>query len=453
MLLFAGVFAGVFLIKNNQIFKIGASPTITPKDVRISNISESSATVSWVTEDATTGFVTFGETSTPKTFVGESNDNQKFTTHSITITGLKPETNYFFKINSDGTNFDNNGVLWQFTTGKIPKNNQVSIPASGSLISSTGQPVGRAIVYVVINGYTLSTFTSESGNFVVQLGSARNVDLSDYANIDPDTTLLEISATSGTGEVATAKIFPRSANPIPAMILGQDQDFRNLSPSNSGINPGANLNLPQRTNAESKINITSEEPSAKSTIVTLKSIDDGEIITSDKPQFFGDGPTGEKITITIHSDTEITGTVTVSPKGTWNWTPPTNLSPGAHTVTVSWIDSSGITRTLTRSFIVQAGELPAFVASPSATPTQTPISTRTPVPTKTPVSTETPASAKSPTPAPTTTLKPTSTPKPVGSATPASLPESGALTPTLLLFIMGVGILAFSFYTWKVSKN
>lgn len=284
--------------------------------------------------------------------------------------------------------------------------------------------------------------TSENGTFVLQLGSARIPDLSAYTNIDPGKTLLEVSVTAETGETATAKVFPQSANPIPTLIIGQDQDYRNLEPSSDGLNPNADLNLPGDATVESKLDVSRSEPGSV-TVVTLESITEGEVVTSNQPQFFGDGPKGAKITITVHSEAEISGSTTVSSNSYWSWSPPAGLSPGPHTITVSWIDSLGITRTLTRNFIVQAGELPAFEASPSATPTLTPKPTQTPSPTPVPSATSTPRVTQSP------SIKPTS----VATAEPESLPESGNLTPTLLLFMMGVGILTFSFYTWKKSGS
>ncbi len=440
LLLFGGVFAGVVLLKNNQIFRIGASVTATPKDVRISNISDSSATITWLTEDLTTGFIIYGDSQNVNTSANESLDDAKYTTHSVTITGLAPDTNYYFKINSEATVFDNNGVPWQFTTGKNLGAKQSSIPISGALISASGEPVGRAIIYIIVNGYTLSTLTSESGNFVLQLGAARSPDLSAYAQIEPAKTLLEVSAITGTGESATAKIFPQSADPIPTLVLGQDRDFRSLPPSSDGLNPNVDLSLPEGASSESKFNVSGEK-ALPSTNVTLESITEGETVTSNKPEFFGGGPTGEKITITIHSEAEITGTTTISPNGSWKWSPPTNLSAGAHSVTISWIDTAGITRTLTRNFVVQAGELPAF----EATPTATPIKTKTPTPK--------PTATTGTSPSATPTATKTRTPRPTGTLTPETLPESGSLTPTILLFMMGIGILAFSFYTWKVSRD
>ncbi len=442
LLLLGGVFTGVILLKNNQLFRIGASSTAAPKDVRVSSVSDSTATITWVTGEPTSAFISYGTDENTGTVINETENDQKYTTHSITITGLSASSTYYLKINSNGTTFDNNGVPWQFITGENLPLSQKSIPISGSVISASGTSMKRAIVYITINGYVISTMTSENGTFVLQIGSARTPDLSAYADIDLEKTLLEISVTAETGETAIAKIFSQSANPIPALIIGQDQDFRNLEPLSNGLNPDANLSLPESATAESKLDVSQSE-TISTTTLTLDSITEGEVITSNQPQLFGDGPKGTEITITIHSDTEISGSAVVSSSGLWNWSLPTDLSPGAHTITISWIDSLGIARTLTRNFIVQAGELPAFEASPSGTPTTTPKPSQTPSPTPIPSATKTPLATKSPTP------KPTAIP----TTTPESLPESGILTPTLLLSMMGIGVITFAFYIWKKSED
>lgn len=440
LLLFGGVFAGVFLLKKDQVFKIGAGPTITPKNVRVSNLTDTSATISWITDDQTAGFVSYGTGQKTETIVNETENDEKFSTHSITLTGLSPNSDYLFKINSEGSTFDNNGVPWQFTTGSTLSIGQTTIPVSGTVISASSDVVKRAIVYITINGYTISSLTSESGTYVLQLGSVRTTELSSYAQIDPAKTLLEVSATAPGGEVATAKIFPQAANPIPALIIGRDQDFRNLEPSLNGENPRANLHLPESATIESKLDVSGEKI-IQTKSVTLENISEGEIITNEKPEFFGEGPAGTEISITLNSETQISDTSKVSSTGLWSWSPPTNLAPGAHSITISWIDTSGIKRTLTRNFVVQAGELPAFVATPSATPKSTPTPTQTPK--STPLPTSTPLATSIPTP------KPSQTP----SLVETSLPQSGSLTPTILLSIMGLVVLSFSFYTWKMSNR
>jgi len=430
MILVAGTFLGVFYLNMTQVFKIGASPQTTPKDIRTSNLTDNSVTINWVTDGETTDFLNWGTSSGGLDKIAkEDSTNAKYFTHSITLSGLNASTTYFFKINSNGTSYDNNGIPWKFTTGMALDANKNSMPISGSVITASGQPEPRALVYMNVNGYLLSTLTSDTGNFVFQLGNVRTSDLRAFAVIEPAKTLLEISINAGPDGVASAQIFPQSAQPIPPMILGQVYDFRNLPPSTSGGNPNVNLQLPESSTPESKFNTASSSGSVKPTSVILENITEGEVVTSTNPQFFGKGPGGETITISVHSEVPITQTIQIPSSGSWSWTPPTNLAPGAHTITISWVDSTGITRSLTRDFIVAAGEVPAFTASTSGS---------SPTPTPTLLASATPRAILSPTPTATQTAQP--------------VPVTGELTPTLLLSIMGIAVTAFGFVIWKLAE-
>jgi hypothetical protein len=461
VILLIGTFAGVYFLRTNQIFRIGASPTVTPKDIRTGNLSDTSATISWITEGPTSDFISWGEKQgSLNNIEKESESDQKFSTHSITVTGLAPDTTFYYDINSEGTNFDNNGVPWQFTTGSQITADQNSNPISGSVITAAGQPAKRALVYVTVDGYLLSTLTSDAGNFVLQLGSARSSDLKGPAQISVSQTLLTVSVQADSGETASAQIFPQSANPIPPLVLGQVQDYRNLPPNQNGQNPNVNLNLPVNATQESKFNVSTNSGAVKPTSVILESINEGETVTSNQPQFFGKGPAGESITITVHSEEIPSQTVQIPGNGSWSYSPSTPLSEGPHSITVSWLDASGITRTLTRNFIVQAGEVPAFVATPSGstaspTPTLTPTATPRPSasPTAMPGASASPTLTPTPTPQPSATGTPSATLSASPTTTPGALPATGDLTPTLLLSIMGVAVIAFGFAVWKISEN
>lgn len=427
VILVVGTFAGVFFLKMNQIFQIGASPTNSPKDIRVGNLTDTSATISWATDGSATDFIIWGDSQGNVNKIEKETENdQKFFTHNITLTGLKANTTYYYKINSEGTEYDNQNIPWQFTTGAEITSSQSSFPISGSVITALGKPSSKTLVYMTVEGYLMSTQTSDTGNFVLQLGNARTSDLRNYIQIDPAKTLLDISVTAGPDGVASAQIYPQSAKPIPPMVLGQVYDYRNLQPTDGQESPNANLNLPENSTPESKFKVATTSGSTKPTSVILESITEGEVITSTQPQFFGKGPGGESITITVHSEA-VTDTVTIPNTGSWSWSPPSGLEPGAHTITISWIDTTGITRSLTRNFVVQAGELPAFEATPSQT--------------------------LAPSGSPAATIKPTSTPKPTAIASAAPVPVTGSLTPTLLLSIMGLAVLLFSISVWKIAEN
>lgn len=416
ILLTIGTFLGVILINKTQVFKLGASGDILPKDIRVSNISDTSLTISWVTDKETSGFVVFNNSP-------EGQTGTKSFTHTVTISGLAAQKSYQYKINSDGREFDNNGIPWTATTGPTLSNPTTSFLISGSVIKATGEPVGNALVYVNIGGYLVSTITSGTGNFVFQLGNIRSSDLGNYLTVDPSRTLLELFVQANTEDVSSAQVYPQSAKPIPTMILGQTHDFKGLPPSQEGSSPDATITTPSQQQQSSKFTVPGDLNTPPPENVTLDSIDSGEIVTSTKPEFFGTGPGGTTLTITVESENPVTEEVTIPQNGSWNFSLPDNLTGGSHKITIKWIDTSGITRTLTRNFVVQAGELPAFESTPS----------------------------QSLAPSPSSTTK-ASTPVASASSTLPPTPSTGNLTPTLLFSMLGVGVMALSFVIWKYAN-
>ncbi len=433
ILLIIGLAAGIFLVQNEQIFKSGASPQASPKDIRVTNTTNSSFTVSWATDKETSGFILWGESENAlsKTELNEIGETSN--THSVTVQGLTPNKTYYYELSSDGVSFDNDGIPWQITTGPQLIDQSTSNSISGTILTATGAPADKAIVYITLAGASpRSTTTSQNGSWVVPISSARNQNLTSFVEINETTTLIEIFVQAGPRGVATAQIYPIAAKPAPPIILGESMDFKNEPASNPGGIPKANINLPDDATASSGFEILDDATAPSTETVTLENIEEGEAITSTEPEFFGEGPPGTAITITVESD-PVTEQTTINSLGDWNWSPPEGLSEGSHKITITWRDTGGILRTLTRTFIVQAAEGPAFESTPSATPTATPTSSPTP----------------SASPTPSIASSPTATP-----ISPASVAtDSGNLKPTILYSIMGLGLIIFSltlgFFTFK----
>ena len=427
IILIISLAAGVIFLQNRQVFRLGAEGQNSPKDVRISNITPDSFSVTWITDTQTTGFIKYGNSVGNITNTKTEDSGNPDYTHLVNVSALIPQTNYFFKINSGGNDFDNNGVTWQGQTGEAQESGQLNL-ISGSILLATGASAKNAIVYIVTDGKLFSALTSQNGSWIISLPSG----------IDKANGLLEISVFSGQGETSTAQIYSKSAKPVPTMILGQTHDFKNLPPSENTDIPKASLGVPDVGTPSSGFIIPEGMSTPSASTVTLESISNNEIVTSVKPEFFGEGPKGTQIQITVESD-PITDNVTIPTSGEWSWEIPKNLPEGPHTITITWKDAGGILRTLTRNFVVQASEGPAFVSTPSATPRITP----------TPGVTATPTASPSGTPRATITSTPTAT----VSGTPFPQPKSGNLTPTILLSIMGIGLIAFSFLMWKRAES
>jgi len=439
-----GIAAGIYFINSQQIFRLKASPEAAPKDVRISNITDSSFTVSWVSDKSTTGFIKWGNSQGSLDSTELDEMETESITHTTTVRGLQPQGGYYFDIYSDGSRFDNGGIPWQVNLTPSLASSGKSELISGRILDSVGNAVKNALVFVTLDGGSpLSTTTSPTGGWVISITSALTNDLSSYVEIDDDQTLIEISVNAGLQGVSSAQIYPVSAKPVPDITLGEVYDFKNSQPSQEGNLPQSNINIPQGQKPTSRFNLDEQITPQETKNVTLESIDEGEIINTTDPEFFGKGPSGENISIIVESESPLSGDVTVSSSGSWKWSPPESLSPGTHTVTLKWVDTSGITRMITRSFIVSAAEGPSFESTPSASLTPTP----TPTKTSSPTASATPTASASPTITP--TLSPTPTSTYTSSPTSVALPDSGYLTPTLGLFIMGITVIGLSAILFK----
>jgi hypothetical protein len=85
-----------------------------PRDVIISKITDSSAMISWTTDQPTQGVVEYGTAPTALVFFAP--EAQKVRKHEVELTLLSPKTTHYFQIRVGEETFDNGGVPWTFTT-------------------------------------------------------------------------------------------------------------------------------------------------------------------------------------------------------------------------------------------------------------------------------------------------------------------------------------------------
>lgn len=425
ILVFA-IVVGVLLVQSKQVFRLGASPDIAPKNVKISNVTDNSFSVSWTTEKEVAGVVKWGKTSASLEENEASELKNPGTVHYTNVRGLGSSSNYYFKINSGGVDYDNNDLSWSIKTGPnigSPANSQT---ISGTVLTATGSPAAKVVVEIsIIGSSSLSTTTSANGSWTTPLSALRNVDLTTYGDLD-EKSVIEIFVQGGNLGISSAKVYLSSARPVPPIVLGQTHDFRDL-PKSSETNdsPKAEINSPnEESSSYSKFSIPEKLSETGSGTVTLTNMDEGEIISTTTPEFFGEGPEGTEITIKLESQTPINDVMTIGANGEWNWSPPDNLEPGLHKITLSWKDENGILKTIVKNFVVSAAEGPAFEATPSASP-----STLEATPSASPSS-----SASS-------------------SASPFPKPESGIGTTTTIFLTLGILLLTASSLAYSFAKD
>ena len=243
-IILVGIIDGALFIKNSQIFKISAANQNKPENVRVSNTGERSFTVSWTTQERSLGFVRWGVSSMSLSKTALDTIKNTSYIHYVNVGGLSPDKKYYFKINSNGADFDNNGLAWQLNTAPAILSKPESNIISGNVLTQYGSPAQDVLVYAVVGGGSfLSTLTSSNGDWVIPISATRTKSLDSYVLINDSSTPIEIFVQSGT-EVSSAQMYPSSAKPAPPMVLGKIYNFRSTPLQDLGEIPKANIYLP-----------------------------------------------------------------------------------------------------------------------------------------------------------------------------------------------------------------
>ncbi|EKE05519.1 MAG: hypothetical protein ACD_19C00241G0004, partial [uncultured bacterium] len=230
ILIAIGLGVTTYLVKQGGLFSIRAGPTHEPKDVRISNITDTSFTVSYSTEDAVSGALNYGEDSSFGQSALDDRDQSlgkisPYNLHNITVRNLDPGKIYYFSIISSQDTYLNNSNPFEVTTGAsiedIPLEQN---PMSGKLILPNGKAPGEAIIYVTTQGsQVISAMTKEDGTYLLPLNSLRTSDLTSYFKLN-EGKILKILAI---GENLTSNVilFSDQIDPVPAVTLSNNYDF------------------------------------------------------------------------------------------------------------------------------------------------------------------------------------------------------------------------------------
>lgn len=448
ILIILGLISSLTLVKKGTFFFSRARKNSAPQEVKVTNVTENSFVVSWVTKGKVPGLVKLvgpGQEKAIPDYRDQPGQLNKYDTHYVLADDLDSDTEYKFLVNSGGRDFYQKGQT-PYTTktalavpGEPPKANL----ASGKVVTFDEKPAQGAIVYLDIpNISPLSALVTSQGNWVVSLAQAYRKDLIGRANYQEGRVIEKIKAEGGQMGTATAKVFTKNDDPVPVIKLGQDVDFtrkeEDLLAEDKSPTPT------QSSKLEDEGFYLREKKDFK-----IISPEDGETITIPRPEIFGQGPQGGKVEINLESSVVHQAEIEIGPDGEWQWSPPQDLSPGAHTLNVNYTNpETGEKETYVRTFVLAAtadDSGPAFSATPSgttATPTLTPSPTTQPTNTPLPTNTLQPTS----TPQPTASIVPTSPPRKSQPSTESGVPDSGFWEPAFIL--LGGSAILFLSLAW-----
>lgn len=115
ILILVGVL-GVLGVGTARTYLSGAAGGAEPKGV-VSNPAEDgkSAVITWTTDKEAQSIVQYG--TSPAALLLSVPEKESTTSHSVTLSSLKPGQNYYFRVKVGEEVFDNSGIPYSFKTG------------------------------------------------------------------------------------------------------------------------------------------------------------------------------------------------------------------------------------------------------------------------------------------------------------------------------------------------
>ena len=193
LILVIGIPLTIFGIYSAVRWFTSAGADTQPHNVILSNLTTSSITVTWTTEEKQLGSVVPVLNDSNGSTVVDKRGTSRMNTHYVELKNLEPGTKYDFKIISGSDTYaDTNGNEFSFTTANISTDTPVPKPIHGELSSSSED----MIVYAFPKDkstYPVSTVPSSSGNWLIDLSALRKISDKSLYQVSDSTELILIA--------------------------------------------------------------------------------------------------------------------------------------------------------------------------------------------------------------------------------------------------------------------
>lgn len=368
LLLIIGIGGGIYLVEQRTSGPSKATTTSQPQSVQITNITDSSFSITWLTQEVATGFVIFGlsqKNIDQVVFDDRDFDNKPkpYLTHHVTIRNLNPQTTYFFTIVSGEKKFQEQNKPYSTITATKTENTSLLEPSYGQVVTSQNQPAEGALVILNMpRSLPLSTLVKPSGNWLIPLNIARDASLAAYTTSSQTTIPISIRVYASLDQKAEVTTDTKNDSPVPPITIGKTYNFEGLQGKKKESQQLAQAEV---TKAPEQKPVLGQTASAK---VEVISPEEGATFVSTRPLFRGKGIPNKEVAIEITTSKNITGKTTVSTNGLWSWTPQKDIPANKHTVKITTVDENGKTVAIQRNFTVfKSGTQVLGEATPSGT--------------------------------------------------------------------------------------
>ena len=343
LVLVVTIVAGLAVVKtmvrqNVSFFSKASSEKTLVLPLSAANVTDTGFSVYWISGSVGPDSVAFGKTRSAND--GVAVDQNSSSVHLVRVANLKPGTKYFYRL----------------ATGSSTETSEVttlSAPIEAVADPVFGKAVAEALVVWEAEGSVggkLVTMTKGDGSYVLPV----------VGLLPGQTETISVYTQDGNASIVCTSGLDK---PLPSIAVGDNlncKDFQGIpsSPSSGENNSPSGFKVPSSptgsVGGELKVNLKEKET-----------------VSTPLPTISGKAGPNQVVKIEIHSPEVYTGMVKADATGTLSWTPPANLTPGSHTVTITITNPDGTTQTVVRTFYVSANApiLPITAGTPSATPT------------------------------------------------------------------------------------
>lgn len=219
--LLTGILLALMFQLYRQELNNKAEVNYAPVDIRYSNITDGSFTVTWQSDINTVGLIAWGDSQSLGNSQNDDRDEEaqvSRSTHFVTVKNLAEDTTYYFKVRNGPYFYPKQPIV--IKTAKKMAYSPVS-PIIGSALDVNNLPLTEGLVYLNIPGVApLSGFLTKSGSYVLPLTDARTADLANPANLTKNITATLTIVRQGLQSIIQLQI-PRDG-PVPTVSLGQN---------------------------------------------------------------------------------------------------------------------------------------------------------------------------------------------------------------------------------------
>lgn len=219
-----------------------ASADTKPQNILLSNVTTSSAVISWTTDSQTLGSVSLLEDGKEQTPVVDKRGNTKRYTHYIELSSLEPNTTYDFLITSNTTKYSSqDNTQFSFKTAPVSTDAPTPNPIVGSVSGVSGDDV---IIFATLkdkSSYPVSATMPSGGNWIIDLSAQRKV--SDMSLVlSSSSTNLVLVAVSGSskGSILSgmySELFDADGklNTVKTLSITSDTTLYSYFPTQAGL--------------------------------------------------------------------------------------------------------------------------------------------------------------------------------------------------------------------------